>query len=86
MHLQQIIIVVCAACDDVLQLYRDVSLGMVAGDSAFGGFRFVCRGRLRILHVIRLGENSSAPIRLDIFVIDFPLMFISLSGRRARLV
>ena len=48
----------CVLGDDVLSCVETSGWEWPPVDSAFGGLRFVCRSRLRILHVIRLGENS----------------------------
>ena len=48
----------CVLGDDVRSCIETSGWEWSPEDSAFGGLRFVCRGRLRILYVIRLGENS----------------------------
>src|SRR5712672_1822719 len=48
----------CVLGDDVLICVETSRWEWSPVDSFIGGFRFVCCGRLRILHDLRMGENS----------------------------
>jgi len=79
MHPQQIIIVVCAC---LAMMFSVVSRRLVGNGrrwtlllAAFG--LFAVAGYESYMTFV-WEKTVSAPIRLDIFVIDFPIMFISI--------
>ena len=76
----------CMLGDDVLSCVETSRWEWSPVDSAFGGLRFVCRGRLRILHDPRMGENSKRSDQTRHLRDRFPHYVDIDNCRRARLV